>query len=249
MRFVADIAAALSLLTVVPTRESDGARPVRWFPAVGWLYGGVALGLASGAVALGAAKGIVALLAGAVIVGAWAALSRMLHFDGLADCADALGARGDVTDRLRVMRDSATGAFGVVAIVLVMVAQVVAVAVIVESRAWWALAAAPVLGRFGAAAALIQLRPARPDGLAARYAGAETTVGVLVIVASLVPLLLFPPDHGRFIAALVGVAVSQLVPMGLARRFGGITGDVLGATVVLTETAVLVWAALAGGLV
>jgi adenosylcobinamide-GDP ribazoletransferase len=248
VRPLRDIAAALSLLTVLPLHESDGARPVRWFPAVGWLYGGVALVLASGAVAVGAADGTVSLLTGVVIVAAWAALSRLFHWDGLADSADGLGARGEVADRLRVMRDSSTGAFGTVAIVLTVLVQTIALAVIVESRSWWALAAAPVLGRFGAAAALIQLRPARPDGLAARYAGAETTVGVLLIVATLVPLLLFPPDHGRFIAALVGVGVSQLVPIGLARRFGGITGDVLGATVLLTETAVLAWCALAGGL-
>ena len=241
--------AALSLLTIVPARAAEGSRPVRWFPAVGWLYGAVALGIASGAVGLDRADGLTALLAGVAIVGAWALLSGFLHWDGLADAADGMGARGDTASRLAVMRDSSTGAFGVVAVVLVLLVQVVAVAIIVESRSWWALAAAPVLGRFGAAAALIQTKPARPNGLAARYAGHESFPGVLVVVVTLVPLLLFPFDHARFVASLGGVVATQFVPVPFVRRFGGITGDVLGATILLTETVVLVWGALVDGLV
>lgn len=248
MKFVRDIEAAFSLLTVVPVREAEGARPVRWFVAVGWAYGALAYLVACGLDRVGGSALPSSLMTGGLIVSAWAFASRFLHWDGLADTADGLGARGDACARLAAMRESSIGAFGVVAIVLVMLLQVSAVAAVVSSRTWWALAAAPVLGRFGAAAALITLPPARPDGLAARYAGAETPLGVLLVVATLVPLLLFPPDHGRFIAALVGVGVSQLVPAAVARRLGGITGDVLGATVLLTETTVLVWCAFAPGL-
>jgi adenosylcobinamide-GDP ribazoletransferase len=182
------------------------------------------------------------------VVVSWAALSGFLHWDGLADVADGLGARGDAEARREVMRDSATGAFGVVVVVLVAIVDVIAAAIVIESRSWWALAAAPVLGRFGAASALIQIRPARPDGLARRFAGPETAFGMAVIVCSLVPLLLFPPDHARFVASLVGVVASQVVVYALSSRFGGITGDVLGATVLLTEAVVLVWCALGGGL-
>lgn len=249
MSVVRDIGAALGLLTVVPVRTQDGARPVRWFPAVGWLYGATALGIASAAVALESADGLGALLTAVIIVGAWALLSGFLHWDGLADVADGMGARGDADARLGVMRDSSTGAFGVIAIVLVALVEVAAVALIVESRSWWALAGAPVVGRFGAAAALIQTKPARPDGLAARYAGPESFAGVLVIIAALLPLLLFPFDHARFVAALAGVLVSQIVPIPFVHRLGGITGDVLGATVLLTESFVLVWGAVVGGLV
>lgn len=239
---------AVRLLTVVPIGRREGEHPARYFPLVGWLFGALAAGIASGAVALDSADGLGALLTAAVIVAAWALLSGFLHLDGLADSADGLGVRGDAGRRLEVMRDSSIGAFGVVAIALTLVLQVAAIAMIVESRSWWALAAAPVLGRFGAAAALAWRTPASLHGLAARYAERLVAVTVLAMLVPVAALLVVPPDIGRTAVVAAGVLFALVVPGPFARRLGGITGDVLGATIVLTETAVLVTCALAGGL-
>lgn len=239
---------AVRLLTVVPIGRWEGEQPARYFPLVGWLFGALAAGIASGAVALDSADGLGALLTAAVIVAVWALLSGIMHLDGLADSADGIGVRGDAGRRLEVMRDSSIGAFGVVAVLLALVLQVAAIAMIVESRSWWALAAAPVLGRFGAAAALVWRQPASAVGLAARYAERPAAVTVLVMVVPLAALLMVPPDVGRTVAVAVGVLFAVVAPGPFVRRLGGITGDVLGATIVLTETAVLVACALAGGL-
>lgn len=238
---------AVRLLTVVPIGRREGEHPARYFPLVGWLFGALAAGIASGAAALDSADGLGALLTAAVIVTAWALLSGFMHLDGLADSADGIGVRGDAKQRLEVMRDSSIGAFGVIAVVLVLVLEVAAIAMIVESRSWWALAAAPVLGRFGAAAALVWRTPASSHGLAARYAERPAAVAVL---AMLVPVaaLLVAPSPTRVLVTLLGVGVALVVPGPSVRRLGGITGDVLGATILLTETAVLVACALAGGL-
>lgn len=247
MRVLHDIVSAVRLLTVLPLRGGTDGRPVRWLAAVGWVYGGLALGMAAVARALGATTGPAGLLVAALVVAAWGLLSGFLHWDGLADVADGMGARGGAEARLAVMRDSATGAFGVAAVTIVVLVQTAALACVLASGEWWGLLAAPVLGRFAAAAALIQTRPARPDGLAARLAGPESAAGVAAIAASLAPLVAFPPVHARFVAAVAGVAAGQLIPMPMVRRLGGTTGDVLGATVLLTETAVLVWCALVPG--
>ena len=124
-------------------------------------------------------------------------------------------------------------------------------AVIIESRAWWAIGAAPVLGRWGAGMALCLREPARADGLGARYASREGASGLLV---ALVPVLAvvsvpFPPALSRLWILGAGMLVAWLAPRPFARRFGGITGDVLGATILLGETFVLVVSAFVGRIV
>ena len=249
MRPLADLLTAVRLLTVLPLGRREGERPARYFPVVGWLFGGLALGLASGAAVLGLADGSGSLLIAAVVVSVWALLSGFLHLDGLADSADGLGVRGDAETRLGVMRDSSVGAFGVIAILLALVVQVAAIAVIVESRSWWGLVAAPVLGRFGASAALALRKPATTDGLGARYAERPSTAAAIAIGVPAAILLVVPPHLSRAVVAIAGVAFAVAIPGVFVRRLGGITGDVLGATIVLTETAILVVCALSGGLV
>lgn len=245
-----DLATAVRLLTVIPIGTVDGVHPARYFPFVGWLYAALGVGIASGAVWLGRAEGLGALLSGVLVVGAWAALSGFLHWDGLADCADGFGVRGDAARRLEVMRGSTVGAFGVLAIVLVAAVQIASAAMIIESRAWWALGAAPVLGRWAAGAALCLREPARPDGLAARYATRESAVGLLLPTLAVLPLMIVSSEarDAHLAATVLALLVAFVIPAPFIRRFGGITGDVLGATVLLTETVVLVGAALAGGL-
>ena len=244
-----DLATAVRLLTVLPLGKVDGRHPARWFGFVGWGYAALGVSIASAAAWTGRADGLSALVAGGIVVAASAAVSGFLHFDGLADVADGLGVRGDAARRLEVMRDSAVGAFGVTAVVLAIVLQVVATAVVIESRSWWALGAAPIIGRWAAGVALATRRSARADGLAARYAAREPAGALVLQALPLAPLFVAVPSAlpAKAAAVCVCLALGLLVPLPFVRRFGGITGDVLGATVVLTETAVLVLGALAGG--
>lgn len=247
MTALTDFATAVRLLTIVPLGTIEGMRPAPYFTWVGWMFAALGAGIASAAFALGLAEGTGALLSGVIVVAAWGAVSGFLHWDGLADCADALGVRGGAGQRLAVMRESGVGAFGVVAIVLVALLQVSALAVVLESGEWWAVGAAPVLGRLGAALGLMFGTPARPDGLAARYASRPGIGGLLVLAAPVLVLLTIGPDMTRAGILAGGVAVAALAPGAVTRRIGGVTGDVLGATVLVTETFVLVLAAMTGG--
>lgn len=240
---------AVRLLTVIPVRGTEGGHPVRAFPLVGWLYSGLWLGLAWLAERIGIDAGTGALLSAALMVVGSGLLSGFLHWDGLADCADGIGVRGDATRRLEVMRSSDVGAFGVSAIVFTALLQVAAVAVVLESGSWWGLAAAPVLGRLGATLALSLREPARADGLGRRYASRVSLSGLLVAALPVLPLLGWDPEsHVVMTAATAaGLLVAILVPGPFARRLGGVTGDVAGATILITETAVLAIAAIVGG--
>lgn len=246
---IRDLATAVRLLTIVPLGRVDGVHPGRYFAVVGWIYATVALGIASGAAWLGRDQGLSAVLVAVVIVVAWTALSGFLHLDGLADSADGFGVRGDAARRQEVMHDSTVGAFGVAAIVLVLLAEVVSIAIVVESGAWWALGAAPVLGRWGAGMALGLREPARESGLGARYAHRETGLGIALQTLPVLPLMFTVPEarHPFVAATVAGILVAFFLPGPFVKRFGGINGDVLGAVILLTEVFVLLLGAIAGG--
>ena len=244
-----DVLTAFRLLTVVPVGRTEGIGASRYFPLVGYFFAGVSLVLAWGAGEAGLSDGLGALLTATVIVSANALLSGLLHWDGLADCADGLGVRGGAERALAAMKASGIGAFGVVAVVLVALLQVTAIAVIVESGSLWALAAAPVLGRLGASFALGLRAPARLDGLGARYAGRMSAAALVLLVVQALPLVAWTgrPEPLLTLGTFGGVLVAFFAPEPFVRRFGGVTGDVLGATILLTETAVLLLGALAVG--
>jgi adenosylcobinamide-GDP ribazoletransferase len=240
-----DIASAFAWLTVIAVPSGDDARPIRWFPLVGWLYAGIALAIAMAGTIIG--EGYFGqFVVGWGIVGSWALVSRFLHWDGLADTADAVWGANDSVRRLEIMRDSRTGSFGSLAVTLVAIGQILAVTAVVASGDWWALAAAPVLGRFAASAALWTIKPARDEGLAAGLARREG-LGAWIIAIALCAYVLVAPTPERLVLSALGFSVALLGPRIMARSVGGITGDILGASVLLVETTVLVGAALIAG--
>lgn len=234
-RLAAGAALAISFLTVVPVRarvERAGlGAAAAWFPAVGAL-----VGLAAGAVryatepALG--PGVAAALALVVLV----ALTGALHQDGLADCADGLGARGDRETRLRIMRDPTVGAFGVLAIALWAILLTTAVAELPRHDAIGTLVLAGALGRWCAVLHAAALGPARRDGLGAAFA-VEPIPAAIATATALAAVLLLRPGPG-LAAAGAALAVTVATSAWAHRALGGRTGDTLGATVALAEVAV-----------
>lgn len=239
---------ALGLLTVLPVGHVDtDRRTVRaallMAPAVGLALG--ALAWAVGAVV--SARGGGPLVAAVAAVGTLAVATRALHLDGLADVADGLGSARPAEQALEVMRKSDVGPFGVATLVLVLLLQV---AVLAEGFA--AGLAAPMLllaclsGRLSLPWACRPAVPAaRPDGLGALVAGA---VPLLASAALTTAACLGAAAWGwylddqalAFVAALlVGIASSGLLLRRAGRRFGGVTGDVLGALVEVATTAAL----------
>lgn len=247
MKTFRDLRAALSWLTVAPVGStSPDARPIRFFPVVG-----LSLGLVGGFVAAAGARltetTLAELLVGAMVVATWAVLTRLLHWDGLADCADGLLGGSTPERRLEIMQDSHVGAFGAVAIAFVLLVQVVAIAAFVASGDILEIVIVPVVGRVAASAALWTNAPARAEGLARTLARHE---GVRGWVVAGLPLLvvLARPEVATVLAVSAGLLLAFLVPRALASRVGGVTGDVAGASVLLVESAVLVMFVLGRGL-
>lgn len=232
---------ALGWLTVIPVRADGTCDPVPWFSWVGLLFGALALGVAL-PVSTIVPGDLGALLAGVAAVAAWAAMSGMLHLDGLADSFDALLGSKTRDERLRIMRDSRIGSFGASGVALTLMMSAVCAGVSLRYGAWAALAFAPVAGRWSACLALSTIPPARAEGLAARLAGPRGPAWHAVALPPLAMAAFLA--RGSIAAVVAGVAGAIVVPRALSRRVGGLTGDIVGASVVLVETVTLVVAAL-----
>ena len=164
--------------------------------------------------------------------------TRAFHWDGLADTADGLTASYSRERSLEVMRTGPVGPAGVVAVVLVTGLQAAALtAVVRHDHGWWAIALLVCASRASLALACVRGVPAaRADGLGAPVIGAVPVVGA---VATLLVATLAAGLAGRALGSawppLVGVVVMAVVVVALllrcSRRLGGITGDVLGASV------------------
>jgi len=251
---VSGLALALSWLTVLPVRARapdarTSAAALRWAPAVGGL-----VGAATGALLVGmVAVGVPAAVAGLLAVGFAALVTRGMHLDGLADTADGLGCYGPPERALAVMRDGGAGPFAVVTLLLVVGAQAAALAAFggpagapgaAGAGALGVVVAVALAGAAGRTAFLWVARrgvpAARPGGLGATVASSQPWWAAVLWWAVLAGGgFAFAGLRG---AAAVGLGVVVVVALSwhTARRFGGMTGDVLGAASELATAAALV---------
>ena len=242
---------AVSFLTPFGGPADPAPSALAWFPAVGAL-----IGLAVGGIWWAARRGWAPPAAAAIAVIADAALTGLLHLDGLADAADGLLPPLSRARRLEVMADPRLGAFGAAGLAIVLLARFGAFASMPPSP----LAVAGLWsGSRTAMAVTARAVPyARPGGLASAFlpapaAGARpgaaarlTRPALLGLAGGLLALALAFAGVGALGVAAVGAeAVGAAAVVFLAwRRLGGFTGDVLGAAAVVGETAGLLALAL-----
>ncbi len=235
-------AAALAFLTRVPVGRlaalgpDDVARGAVLFPVVG-----AGIGALVGGVAVGLDSRLTVLLAAALAVAAEALVTGAIHLDALADAADGLGA--PTRERaLEIMREPAIGSFGATALGLDLLVKTAALAALLDGPdPVLAAIAAFALGRAAPLALSWALPYARAGaGLGASVVGGPWVWGgVLLAIGVAVGALGL---RGLWLAAGAAVAV-VLVGLVARLRFGGVTGDVLGAGVELATVLALVAAA------
>jgi adenosylcobinamide-GDP ribazoletransferase len=225
---------AIGFLTTLPVPSHDLApdamrRAAPWFPLVGLGIGALLAGVAWAASWL-FPPAVTAVL----VVALWAALTGALHLDGLADCGDGLLPPVSRERRLEIMRDPRVGAFGVTVLVLVLLLKAAALASLAVT--WPALLLAPLWARW-----LLLVAARRPS---ARPGGMGASLGPVLdarrlALAALLPIVLTGGVgvwHWPVIAAAGAAGLAALGVLWLAqRRLGGVTGDVFGAVVEVSE--------------
>ena len=232
---------AARYLTILPIPGPRAAheRPGKaaaWFPVVGLALGGM---LALADRLMGAV--FVPLLAALLTVTAWKLVTGGLHLDGLADCLDGRVGR-DPAHRLTIMHDSRIGAFGAMGLVLLLMLEIGAVSGIDAQVRGPALVLAPVVGR---TMPLIVARVFRSVGSghgASFRADLGRAAPALAAIFALVVAIATLGARGVLALALAAV-VALAMGAFMSRRLGGVSGDVHGAVIELSEVVVLLTAA------
>ncbi|NQV46658.1 MAG: adenosylcobinamide-GDP ribazoletransferase [Rhodospirillaceae bacterium] len=243
--WIRDTLTAARFLTRLPVpmagveTERSLAEVVWSFPVIGLIVGAIgaaALMIATSAGLHPLASSLVALAAISLVTGA-------LHEDGLADVADGFGGGAEISDKLRIMRDSTVGTYGVLVLVFSVAVRAAALAGMQGSgTAALALIAAAAVSRGLVAAAMAWMEPARTDGLGASAGRPEGEAALVALALSAVVVFVLLGSAGW---AVLAAAVVAAAFMGWTanRQIGGHTGDVFGAVQQVAEIAALIAAA------
>lgn len=206
----------------------------RWFPAVGWIVGGIGT-----AVTLAAWQVWTSPIAVLLGMGATLLVTGAFHEDGLTDTLDGLGGGWTREEVLRIMKDSRIGSYGAIGLALVLLLKFEALVQLAGVSPWLSFAAALVAGhavsRFASTTLIFFLDYAREEGkakpLATRLGRGELAFAALW---GLAPAALLPLPQAAVALALVSL-VTLFAASTFVKRIGGYTGDCLGAAQQLTE--------------
>jgi len=172
------------------------------------------------------------------------------HLEGLSDTFDAMASRKSKEQMLEIMKDGTAGPAGVTAIVLIVLMKYLLLKnVLAADTAGSGLAVLvfPVIGRWSMVPALFQSVSARNDGLGKLFIDHTDLPEFMIstVITALVMLLglLFYPGLSfaslflaKLLAFMAVVFVFCLLAMGLfQKKFGGLTGDNLGAISEISE--------------
>lgn len=233
------------------TEESFG-ESVKFFPAVGAIIGSIC------AIVVGVLNfmtaGELPSIVGAVGFVSLILLTGGIHCDGLMDSADGLFSGREREKILDIMKDSRTGSFGVVSMILIAALDIAALTELAKfstAQLCAAMFASPIIGRLMMVATIGLFPYARPEGMGkafAKFTTRRTIIFAAIESAILIAVLVFV-DVKIFVTALAATLFAALVMWRFAtfatEKIGGVTGDIYGAVTTLSETSVLITFALA----
>lgn len=239
----AGFAAAIAFYTCLPvpvswTLEFRGI--ARFAPFVGVTIGAL-LGILDEGLQL---LGMPVLTRSALVVVSWIGMTGGLHLDGAIDSADGLAVQ-DPQRRLEVMADSTTGAFGVMAGIVLVLLKTAALTDL-EAHRWMVLMTAAGWGRWGQLVAIARYPYLKATGKGAihkdsMHSPLDLLPGLVLLWGLSGVQLLLGRQQWIVAAGLAtgGSAIAILTGAWFNHKLGGHTGDTYGAVVEWTEALLL----------
>jgi len=225
--------AALQFLTSIPVPLKRALSPEQlgrataFFPLVGLIIGGIMAGLNRILLYV-----LPAAVVNALLIATLAVITGAMHLDGFADTCDGIAGHKTVEERWRVMRDSRTGAFGVVGIAVLLLFKYVSLNNIPDFLMTAALIFMPVASRWAMVYAIFAYPYARPEGLGANYKKStrwpQFTIATVFTVAVAAALTLLSSYTGLLL--IPGILImTTILAVYFKHKFAGLTGDTYGA--------------------
>ncbi len=231
------LASVISFLTIFPSKNTQldtVAKNMYLFPIAA-----VLIGVIVGGAGYGLSMFVQPLVVGLLLTGALVIITGIHHTDALCDFADGMMAKGTKEKKLQAMRDPAVGSAGVVTIVLYVAGMIMSISMMKGFVLFEAILLSELMAKFS-----MVLQANRGfsawQGLSSPFTQFMKDPKKLSIAASLaiIPTILL----GGITGAIVVVTTVGLAFLLLAvskRSFGGISGDVFGASNELVRLASL----------
>ena len=210
------------------------------FPFIGGLIGILWWGIAK----ILASSGIHIMLVSTVVMLIPFFATGFLHLDAYMDTSDAVLSRRPIEDKLRILKDPHTGAFAVIMLAVLFVMQFASMFVIIEKGANFALLIIiPLVSRCCSALSVLCLKTMAQSGYANMFRQNTGMAHKIFIVLIAILGIVLSCFFGRIDGLIV--AVSAIAGFTGALVFAykdlkGISGDVAGFALVISELCALV---------
>jgi len=241
MKILRDLSLAIRFLTIIPVisflpsnntnqneeaLEENFANSMAFFPLVGMLIGVLLVVLRRIFYYLAVSS----LVGDALVLIVWIWLSGGLHLDGFADSVDGFLGGHDKEEILKIMKDSSTGAKGVVALFSLLLLKFVLLAEMPLFLKDAALFFTPAIGRCSMVIAAFLGKPTRLKNSMGKlfidYVSWREVIFASLTMA-VIGILLFKLYFLPLLIIATGIVL--LILKYSQKRIGGISGDILGA--------------------
>ncbi|MGN0711535.1 MAG: adenosylcobinamide-GDP ribazoletransferase [Anaerovoracaceae bacterium] len=177
-------------------------------------------------------------------------ISGFIHLDGYMDCCDAILSRRELEERQRILKDSHVGAFAVIcAGMLFMFAFAGAWSLAEYAELSKALILIPMLSRVCSAYGVLNFEPIGHSQYKASFdRRINRHYGIVLAAMAVIALgtALYLGEKAAAVAGLLVIAVHFAMMWNGRRQLGGMSGDIAGYALTLSECAGLLAVAVAG---
>jgi len=200
------------------------------FPIVG-----IVIGLIIGTLGYGLSLYLEPLVVSLVVVASLAVITGIHHTDGLADFADGLMTRGSKEKKRKAMKDLSVGSAGIFSIVLYAIGVIIALSLSNGMELFKIILLSEIMAKFSMVL-MAGLGNSASIGSNSPFMESMKDKKRLLVagIITIIPFIIVGEMNG-FVVFASGIVVTMVLVGLSTRSFGGITGDVIGASNEITR--------------